>query len=82
MTINIKACFKTQSLRTSSAADFFIFNTRGWFRLMSRQKVKVASSSSELQRWVVVAKSWLIFVTPWTMACQAPLSTGFPRQEY
>ena len=22
------------------------------------------------------------FVTPWTVACQAPLSTGFPRQEY
>ena len=24
---------------------------------------------------------WL-FVTPWTVACQAPLSVGFPRQEY
>ena len=24
---------------------------------------------------------WL-FVTPWTTACQAPLSIGFPRQEY
>ena len=24
---------------------------------------------------------WL-FVTPWTVACQAPLSTGFSRQEY
>ena len=22
------------------------------------------------------------FVTPWTAACQAPLSLGFPRQEY
>ena len=22
------------------------------------------------------------FVTPWSVACQAPLSTGFPRQEY
>ena len=22
------------------------------------------------------------FVTPWTVAYQAPLSTGFPRQEY
>ena len=21
-------------------------------------------------------------VTPWTLACQAPLSMGFPRQEY
>ena len=23
-----------------------------------------------------------LFVTPWTVACQAPPSTGFPRQEY
>ena len=22
------------------------------------------------------------FVSPWTVACQTPLSTGFPRQEY
>ena len=24
----------------------------------------------------------LTLVTPWTVACQAPLSMGFPRQEY
>ena len=31
---------------------------------------------------VSVAKSRLtLFVTPWTVACQAPLSMGFPRQE-
>ena len=23
-----------------------------------------------------------LFVTSWTVACQAPLSMGFPRQEY
>ena len=23
-----------------------------------------------------------VFATPWTVACQAPLSRGFPRQEY
>ena len=22
------------------------------------------------------------FMTPWTVACQSPLSMGFPRQEY
>ena len=27
------------------------------------------------------SRVWL-FVTPWTVACQAPLSMGFPRQEY
>ena len=24
----------------------------------------------------------LLFATPWTVDCQAPLSMGFPRQEY
>ena len=36
-----------------------------------RHKVKVKSLSCV----------WL-FVTPWTVACQAPSSTGFSRQEY
>ena len=30
----------------------------------------------------LVTKSYLTFVTPWTVACQAPLSMGFSRQEY
>ena len=30
----------------------------------------------------LVIKSCLTLVTPWTVACQAPLSMGFPRQEY
>ena len=31
----------------------------------------------------LVTKSCLtLFGTPWTVACQAPLSRGFPRQEY
>ena len=29
-----------------------------------------------------VAKSCLMLVTLWTVACQAPLSMGFSRQEY
>ena len=34
--------------------------------------------------WLVglVAKSCLTLATPWTVACQAPLSIGFSRQEY
>ena len=28
------------------------------------------------------ARSWLTLVTPWTVACRAPLSMGFPRQEH
>ena len=30
----------------------------------------------------LVTKSCLTLVTPWTVACQTPLSTGFSRQEY
>ena len=28
------------------------------------------------------AKLCLTFATPWTVACQVPLSMGFPRQEH
>ena len=30
----------------------------------------------------LVAKSCLTLMTPWTVACQAPLSVGFSSQEY
>ena len=30
----------------------------------------------------MAAKSCPTLATPWTVACQTPLSTGFPRQEY
>ena len=30
----------------------------------------------------LVAKSCLALATPWTAACQAPLSLGFSKQEY
>ena len=30
----------------------------------------------------LVGKSCPTLPTPWTVACQAPLSMGFPRQEY
>ena len=30
----------------------------------------------------LVLKLCLTFVIPWTLACQAPLPIGFPRQEY
>ena len=35
--------------------------------------------------WCLFAQSFIhvqLFTTPWTVACQAPLSLGFPRQEY
>jgi len=30
----------------------------------------------------LVTKSCLTLGTPWNVACQAPLSIGFPRQKY
>ena len=30
----------------------------------------------------LVGNSYLTLGTPWSVACQAPLSLGFPRQEY
>ena len=32
--------------------------------------------------WVLVAWSFPTFVTPWTVAYQAPLFMGFSRKEY
>ena len=35
----------------------------------------------EKRKWRLLSNVWL-FVTPWTAACQSPLSMGFCRQEY
>ena len=41
------------------------------------------NDSPELSWWFgLVAKSCPTLAIPWTVACQAPLSTGFSRQEY
>ena len=37
---------------------------------------------SQMNFLVVFAKSCLTLAPPWTVACQAPLSMGFSRQEY
>ena len=39
-------------------------------------------SSKFLAPAVVLGSCVQLFVTPWTIACQAPLSTGFSRQEH
>ena len=35
-----------------------------------------------IKEYCLVTKSCVTLVTPWTLACQAPLSMGFLRQEY
>ena len=37
---------------------------------------------AQLYNLCLVAKSCPTFATAWTIACQAPLSMGFSRQEY
>ena len=53
--------------------------------LQARTLEWVAISFSNAWTWKVKVKSLsrvLLFATAWTVACQAPLSIGFPRQEY
>ena len=47
-----------------------------------KEHEKMLSIPSSLVVCGLVAKSCLTIVTPWTVACQAPLSVGFSRQEY
>ena len=52
--------------------------------LILNKKICTSSQLCRLVTLVVVimlSHVWL-FVTPWTAACQAPLSMGFSRQEY
>ena len=53
--------------------------------LQARTLDWVAISFSNAWKWKVKVKSFSrvrLFVTPWTAPYQAPLSTGFSRQEY
>ena len=53
---------------------------RIWPRILSialEKELKVPGSGGDL-----VTKSCSTLATPWTVACQAPLSMGFSRQEY
>ena len=54
----------------------------GW-RLLWKPGIFTARNRREWFVLVVYLLSWVwLFVTPWTIACQAPLSMGFSRQEY
>ena len=47
----------------------------------SRTRLKRLSSSNFEVKWKLLNCVWL-FVIPWTVACQAPLSMEFSRPEY
>jgi len=50
--------------------------------LSSFQDTKSMHKTHHFPYGGLVAKLCPTCVTPWTVACQAPLSMGFPRQEY
>ena len=56
-----------------------------WSEKSSRSAVKATDLQILMYEWWcggLVTKSCLTLATPWTVACQAPLCMGFPRQEY
>ena len=59
--------------------ETFPSQTRSWSRHHHRQ---IHTIQYYLTGSGLAAKSYPTLSTPWTVACQAPLSTGFSRQEY
>ena len=61
--------------------------TRDWTRTPCNEKLQlllfwcILWSMGYMMMMCVLSRVWL-FATPWTVACQAPLSMGFSRQEY
>ena len=47
-----------------------------------KKELKEMRTSLETPGAGLVTKLCLTLVTPWTIACQTPLSLRFPRQEY
>ena len=52
------------------------------FSSCNNRDVAITWTISESIGGVSVSKSCLTLATPWTVACQAPLSMEFSRQEY
>ena len=67
-----------------------VMHREAWHAAMGSQRVRYnwVTELKELHLFFtsggggLVAKSCLTLVTPWTVACQVPLSMGFSRQEY
>ena len=51
-------------------------------QLVGLYVINVLLGKSFIMSIGLVTKLCPILVTPWTIACHAPLSVGFPRQEY
>ena len=55
---------------------FRFFTIIGYYKILS-----IVPCATQYTHAQLPSPVW-VFVTPWTVACQAPLSMGFPRQEY
>ena len=60
------------------AASLFSFEVT---REMVRHKF-IFELNAKIEWWVYVLSHVRLFAAPWTVALQAPLSMGFPRQNY
>ena len=59
----------------------YLISLKHWIPLLSNQQKYFRDKRNPSV--TVGVLSWVrFFVTPWATACQAPLSRGFPRQEY
>ena len=72
-----------QALADSEGKDQGGEGTSGKVRWETGGRSGSASPSETVSAFLLSHFSWVwLFGTPWTVACQAPLSMGFSRQEY
>ena len=73
--IQLKGKVRTRSEGLGKSLGFILNTVRSHRKFSEESERKVKGSVSHL----VVSDS---FASPWAVACQAPLSMVFPRQEY
>ena len=64
--------------------DFAFLFKYGWFTMVCQSLLhsRVTQFYTYMSEWVKSLSCVRLFVTPWTVAYQASLSTGFSRHEY
>ena len=80
---NVKRQFKELRNKIFEEKEFFTQRLKLFFK--KNQILKLKNSVNEIKNAVLTLSHFRyvrLFVTPWTVAHQAPLSIGFPRQEY
>ena len=77
-------CHHPPQLLASEIKQFFLSTNLACLLLLSDEQSDPTDSSFANSRVAccLVTKLCPTFATPWTVACQAPLSMGFSRQEY